>query len=63
VQRLVEQVGRLLPGDGELPIAQLLVAVPAVPLSFELRSRDLMARFPDPVERASIILAAAQSMP
>ena len=31
--------GRLLPGDGVLPLAQALDEVPGVPLSFELRSK------------------------
>ena len=31
--------GRLLPGEGDLPLAETLAAVPSVPLSVELRSR------------------------
>ena len=50
--------GRLLPGDGALPLAATLAAVPDVPLSLELRSAALMAAYPDPVERASAVLAA-----
>jgi sugar phosphate isomerase/epimerase len=44
--------GRLLPGDGVLPLGQTLAAVPDVPISLELRSSALMARYPKPVERA-----------
>ena len=44
--------GRLLPGDGGLPIAELLGVVPAVPLSLELRSQPLRTLYPDPLERA-----------
>jgi sugar phosphate isomerase/epimerase len=44
--------GRLLPGEGDLPIKDLLVAVPNVALSFEVRSTALHERFPDPVDRA-----------
>ena len=48
--------GRLLPGGGALPIAELLNAVPGVPLSFEVRSRTLRDDFSDPVERARFLL-------
>jgi sugar phosphate isomerase/epimerase len=51
--------GRLLPGDGALPIDELLAAVPEVPLSFEVRSRALRDGFTDPVERARHLLAVA----
>ena len=44
--------GRLLPGDGVLRLAAVLDRVTAVPVSVELRSRQLMEEFPDPVERA-----------
>lgn len=44
--------GRLLPGEGALPLVDFVNAVPDVPLSIELRSRQLVAHFPDPVERA-----------
>ncbi|MFM9036447.1 MAG: sugar phosphate isomerase/epimerase family protein [Actinomycetota bacterium] len=50
---------RLLPGDGELPIEELLAVVPDVPLSFEVRSRRLRDDWPDPVERARVLLNAA----
>jgi sugar phosphate isomerase/epimerase len=49
--------GRLLLGDGRLPLLELLDSVPDVPLSFELRSRELMATHPDPADRARATLA------
>lgn len=52
--------GRLLPGEGSLPIAELLQAVPGVPLSFEVRSRRLRDSSTDPVERAGVLLASAR---
>jgi sugar phosphate isomerase/epimerase len=52
--------GRLLPGDGELPIGELLVAVPDVPLSFEVRSRQLRETHTDATERARVLLSAAR---
>lgn len=52
--------GRLLPGDGALPIEELLAAVPLVPLSFEVRSRALRDGFTDPVERARHLLMSAE---
>ena len=48
--------GRLLLGDGALPIADVLDAVPDVPVSFELRSRTLMSSYPDPTDRARAVL-------
>jgi sugar phosphate isomerase/epimerase len=51
---------RLLPGDGALPIDELLAAVPQVPLSFEVRSRALRDGFDDPVERARHLLNAVR---
>jgi sugar phosphate isomerase/epimerase len=44
--------GRSWPGDGELPIAELLTVLPDVPISFEVRSRATRERWPDPVDRA-----------
>ena len=41
--------GRLCPGEGSLPIIELLQAVPDVPLSFEVRSKFLRD-ITDPVE-------------
>jgi len=52
--------GRLLPGDGQLPIGELLAAVPDVPLSFEVRSRHLRETHTDATERAKVLLAAAR---
>lgn len=51
--------GRLLPGEGVAPTADLLAALPAgVPVSAEIRSRPVRERWPDPVERARAVLAA-----
>jgi sugar phosphate isomerase/epimerase len=50
--------GRLLPGEGVLPLRELLDAVPAVPVSVELRSKALMEAFPDATDRARAVLAA-----
>ena len=53
--------GRLLPGDGVAPIADLLRTLPAgCPLSLEMRSRRLMADFPDPTARAVAVLEATR---
>lgn len=54
--------GRLLPGEGDLPLAATLAAVPSVPLSVELRSRPLMVAYPDPLERAKAVLAATRTL-
>jgi len=51
--------GRLCPGEGSLPIAELLQAVPNVPLSFEVRSKFLRD-ISDPVDRAKYLLKFAQ---
>ena len=51
--------GRLCPGEGSLPIVELLQAVPNVPLSFEVRSKFLRD-ITDPVERAQHLLKFAQ---
>ena len=51
--------GRLCPGEGSLPIAELLQAVPNVPLSFEVRSKFLRD-ISDPVDRAKHLLKFAQ---
>ncbi len=47
--------GRLLPGDGALPISEFLTVVPDVPISMELRSESLRTAFPDPVDRARAV--------
>jgi sugar phosphate isomerase/epimerase len=53
--------GRLLPGDGVAPLVGLLDALPAgSPISLELRSRQLLTDFPDPVGRAQAVLAATK---
>ncbi len=52
--------GRLLPGQGELPLGETLVRVPDVPVSVELRSQALMQAFPDPTDRARAVLTATQ---
>ncbi len=51
--------GRLCPGEGSLPIIELLQAVPDVPLSFEVRSKFLRD-ITNPVERAKHLLKFAQ---
>jgi sugar phosphate isomerase/epimerase len=52
--------GRLLPGDGALPLAEVLAIVADVPVSVELRSSALMTAHPDPVDRARAVLAATR---
>ncbi|MFM8855678.1 MAG: sugar phosphate isomerase/epimerase family protein [Actinomycetota bacterium] len=54
--------GRLLPGEGALPIGELLDTVPAVPLSFEIRSRALRDRWTDPFERARVVWRQVNEM-
>jgi sugar phosphate isomerase/epimerase len=57
--RLFEALhGRLLPGDGGLPLHELLLALPNVPISLELRSEKLRTDYPDPIERARALHAA-----
>lgn len=52
---------RLMPGDGALPLDELLAALPlATPLSVELRSAALRDGHPDPADRARALLAATQ---
>ena len=51
--------GRLCPGEGSLPIVELLNAIPAVPLSFEVRSKFLRD-IADPVARAKYLFKYAQ---
>lgn len=50
--------GRLLPGEGALPLTELLDAIPDVPISLELRSEYLMTAYPDPRERARVLFDA-----
>ena len=47
--------GRLLPGQGALPLGELLAVVPHVPISLELRSQSLMALYPDAVDRSRAV--------
>ena len=54
--------GRLLPGDGALPLRDVLNAVPQVPVSVELRSGPLVAAHPDPVDRARAVLRATRQV-
>lgn len=52
---------RLMPGDGALPLRELLAVLPRdVPLSIELRCAALRDGYPDPTERARTLLAATQ---
>lgn len=54
--------GRLLPGEGELPLRRLLDALPAgLALAPEQRSRALRERYPDATERAAVILNATKA--
>ena len=53
---------RLLPGDGELPLVDVLRMVPHVPVSVELRSAALRTTYVDPVERARVVLAATNAV-
>jgi sugar phosphate isomerase/epimerase len=51
--------GRSAAGEGELPLRDLLAALPAnVPLSLEVRSKRYRDRYADPVERARAVLDA-----
>lgn len=54
--------GRSCPGEGELPIAELLSAIPDVPISFEIRSAKLIEDFPDPFERATHVWERCRSL-
>jgi sugar phosphate isomerase/epimerase len=54
--------GRQLPGDGQLPLAEVLAMVPGVPLSLELRSAALTVGHPDPQDRARTALAATERL-
>lgn len=55
--------GRLLPGQGALPLAELLAVLPAgLPLSVELRSASLRADYPDPADRAAVVWKATESL-
>ncbi len=54
--------GRLLPGDGDLPVTELLRAVMHVPVSLEVRSEALRTTYPDPNERARVVFAATSKI-
>ena len=54
--------GRLLPGEGGLPLAEALRAVPDIAVSVELRSERLRTDYPDPTDRARVVLAATRSV-
>jgi sugar phosphate isomerase/epimerase len=55
---------RLLPGEGELPLAAFLEALPAgAPLSVELRSKALRDRYPEAVDRARALFRAMAAAP
>lgn len=52
---------RLMPGDGGLPLDNLIAALPpTTSLSIELRSAKLREKHPDPAGRARVLLAATQ---
>ena len=54
--------GRLAPGEGELPLAELLGKFSAdIPISLEIRSKHYRDNYPDPVERARVILEKTQA--
>ena len=54
---------RLLPGEGQLPLAELLFVLPdRLPLSVELRSRALRDAFPDATDRARAVRRATETM-
>jgi len=54
--------GRLLPGDGALPLGEFLESLPAgCPLSTEILSAELRQRFPDPVDRARAVWEATRA--
>lgn len=49
--------GRLAPGEGVIPVAEMARALPHdLPISLEIRSRFYRERYPDPRERAKVIL-------
>jgi sugar phosphate isomerase/epimerase len=53
--------GRCAAGEGELPLRDLLKALPeGVPLSLEVRSKRYREKFPEPVERARAVLAVTR---
>ncbi len=54
--------GRLLPGEGALPLGDLLKVLPTgIPLSIELRSKALRDGWPDPADRARRLREATEA--
>jgi sugar phosphate isomerase/epimerase len=54
---------RLLPGDGELPLQDLIDCfAPDVPFSMEMRSAALRDGYPDPFERAAVVARSSLAM-
>lgn len=52
---------RCSPGEGELPLVDVVNAIPAgTPLSMEVRSAALRRDFPNPVDRARSVLVATE---
>jgi sugar phosphate isomerase/epimerase len=55
-------VGRTLPGDGGLPVAEILARLPeGRPLSCEIMSSALQERHPDPAVRAKVVADAIRA--
>jgi len=55
--------GRLAPGEGTLPLAELMDRLPDnIPVSLEVRSKYYRDTYPDPVERARVILQRTQGL-
>ncbi len=53
--------GRLMPGEGELPLDELIDILPSgLPLSIEIWSKQLPEGYPDPVARARAVLDATE---
>ncbi|MEP2102560.1 MAG: TIM barrel protein [Parasphingorhabdus sp.] len=53
---------RSAPGEGELPLTEILAALPtAIPLSLEVRSKAYRDQYPDAVQRARAVRAAAMA--
>jgi len=49
--------GRLAPGEGSIPVAEMARTLPPdLPISLEIRSRYYREQYPDPIERARVIL-------
>jgi sugar phosphate isomerase/epimerase len=54
--------GRLVPGEGAIPVDAMVRALPAdLPISLEIRSRFYREQYPDPLERAKVILERSQN--